>query len=542
MTITPNQHSKIRDILHAEFRRLLDKDIERRLGRQTATVYADYWEPGDDISAKDADLGFIWERICSDQYDVDAGRSPGRAEAAQCLAASAGLPVECAPALEVGLAEASLKAWKVIERRTLGLESLVFPSKTPASPDEVELSKESVSLAERTAPLEAVPEALDEVLPQRLSALVEPYFVRRQTHDKATLQVIGQERGTVRRFIEACGDRAPSDYSRSDVLGFLDQLRRLPATYGRSPRDKDISLKDLIARADAEHASRLKEKTIKRHHSALSQLFMYAVNQGYLSLAHKRELFSEVRFALADKAREQRDMWLPEELTALFKSPIWTGSQEGVRSKPGPYIIRDAKFWLPLLGIFHGGRLEEFADLRGRDVAEIDGVQALVFQEAEDRRLKNDNAVRTIPLHPEMVRLGFLEYVRETVRHPDDPLFPELEPQGADRKRGPRFTRFFVHYRRQIGIYRKGVGMHAFRHTANTRLRDVISGFQQERHVAYLFGHGQAGGEGRERYDKGPALRAAAETLAMLKYPELDLSHLYVSGKKQAVTDTSAKA
>ncbi len=71
--------------------------------------------------------------------------------------------------------------------------------------------------------------------------------------------------------------------------------------------------------------------------------------------------------------------------------------------------------------------------------------------------------------------------------------------------------------------------MHAFRHTANTRLRDRITDFQQERQVAYMLGHSQGGGEGRERYDKGPGLRAAAETLKLLQYPELDLSHLYVT-------------
>ena len=90
-------------------------------------------------------------------------------------------------------------------------------------------------------------------------------------------------------------------------------------------------------------------------------------------------------------------------------------------------------------------------------------------------------------------------------------------------------TRWFVQYRKAVHLYREGVGMHAFRHTANTRLRDAITDWQQERHVAYLLGHSQGGGEGRERYDKGPGLRAAAETLNLLRYPELDLRHLQVA-------------
>jgi len=46
-----------------------------------------------------------------------------------------------------------------------------------------------------------------------------------------------------------------------------------------------------------------------------------------------------------------------------------------------------------------------------------------------------------------------------------------------------------------------------------------------------MFGHAPTGAgvtEGDLRYDKGPGLRMAAATLALLQYPALDVSHLYV--------------
>src|SRR3712207_4456062 len=85
-------------------------------------------------------------------------------------------------------------------------------------------------------------------------------------------------------------------------------------------------------------------------------------------------------------------------------------------------------------------------------------------------------------------------------------------------------TRWFVNYRRQLGLYREGVAMHAFRNAAITRLRDVAHG-ERERHIDFMMGHARGSGEGRARYDKGPGLTAAAETLAMLRFPEVDLSH-----------------
>ena len=367
-----------------------------------------------------------------------------------------------------------------------------------------------------------------------LSALVESFFGRRRDVDEMTHQVIGQERGTLRRFLEECGDRSADAYDRGDITRFLGTLRRLPATYGKSPKDKARSLAEIIARADEAKEERLSDRTVKRHLSALSQFFGFVVDQGHLSGAARAELVDGHRFRLEKGARDQRDAWSSAELKALFASPVWTGCHPHFRSERGPEILRDARFWLPLLALFHGARLEEYADLYRRDVCCDEGTWAvrLVESETEDgarRRLKTANATRTVPLHSEIIRLGFLDHVQRTARDPGDPLFPDLRPQGKDGKRGPRMTRWFVQYRKAVHLYREGVGMHAFRHTANTRLRDAITDWQQERHVAYLLGHSQGGGEGRERYDKGPGLRAAAETLNLLRYPELDLRHLQVA-------------
>ncbi len=373
-----------------------------------------------------------------------------------------------------------------------------------------------------------------------LSTLVGPFFERRLGTDGTTHQVVGQERSTVRRFIEACGDRPAADYGRVDISNFLGLLRRLPATYGKSPRDKEITLEVLIARADATQAERLTDKTVKRHLSTLSQVFKFAVDMGHLTVAARAELVEDHRFRTDRSARDQRDAWEMDELETLFSSPVWTGSQAIFRSKPGAEILRDAKFWLPLLALFHGARLEEFADLYRRDVYCDHGTWAvrLVESKAEEgkaqRRLKTANAARVVPLHPEILRMGFLRHLETIAPGRDDPLFPDIKPQGLDGKRGPRITRWFVEYRRAVGVYRNNVGMHAFRHTAITRLTDAIVDEQQRRHRDFMMGHANGGSEGSKRYDKGPGLKAAADTMALLRYPDLDLAHLYMDASQSS--------
>jgi integrase len=421
--------------------------------------------------------------------------------------------------LGVGLLEARVRALETAIGRAGGNAATVFTA--PVEP--------------RTAPPEAPPAPAPKVPKAPLSSLVEPFFVVRRTRDKITHQVMAQDRATVRWFLEVCGDQAPAAYSRGDVTRFLNTLRRLPTKVGKSPKDKDRPLDDIITEGAALGLPTLTDKTVKRHLSALSQLFRFAVDEGHMSNTQRGELVDDHRFGEAKNARDQRDAWTPDELAKLFKSPVWTGCHEKHRSRPGSAMIKDAKFWLPILALFHGGRLEEFADLRRRDLKCEDGTWFMELVQTDgsngerERRLKTQSAERSIPLHPELLRLGFIAYAEKVAPGPDAPLFPDLAPQGPDQKRGPRMTRWFVEYRRAIGVYRPGVAMHAFRHAAITRLTDAITTDQQRRHRDFIMGHASGGSEGDVRYDKGASVKAMAETLALLTFPEVDLSHLHVA-------------
>lgn len=72
-----------------------------------------------------------------------------------------------------------------------------------------------------------------------------------------------------------------------------------------------------------------------------------------------------------------------------------------------------AKRWLPLLLACTGARIGELAQLWAENVAVIDGVDALRIAPAPDGgTLKNEVSERTIPLHPELIRQGFLAFVK----------------------------------------------------------------------------------------------------------------------------------
>ncbi len=509
----------IRTIARTYLSEALERDTEARTIRRIGQPIYTSLRPDLDNSAADLDAEILTGLARAAQEALEDGDVRTVQSTVAALAERFHVPPEMHRLLALGILEAHVVLYQnLLNRSSLNdLSVLNDGNERPPTP----------------APERTPQEAEAPVL----SKLVDGFVAWRRECGLPE-HTIAQERPTLRCFLEIAGDKPPRDYTRSDVATFLENMRQLPKTYGKSPQYRDKPIFEIIAIAKEAGAPRLSAKTAKRHLSVLTRLFKYCADRSLISITEARDLTSQHETGKkSGPARSERDAWTMSDLKALFASPVWTGCHPHYRSRPGPEIIRDGKFWLPLLALFHGCRLEEFADLCRRDVRCDEGIH-FVRLTTERRKLKNANAERIVPLHPEIVRIDFLVYVEAIAPEPDDPLFPDLEPRGADRKRGPNITKWFGNYRKEIGLYRPGVGMHAFRHTANTQLRNLATGYQQIRHIDYLFGHSSGGGEGAIRYDKGPQLRALASTLALLNYPELDFSRLYnddAAGEAEAV-------
>ena len=106
------------------------------------------------------------------------------------------------------------------------------------------------------------------------------------------------------------------------------------------------------------------------------------------------------------------------------------------RAVPGRTIIRDEKFWLPLIAVFSGMRQEEICQLSLEDVRETNGIAYFDINDRGARTLKNRTTVRRVPVHDELVRLKLLRRVEALRGKREMRLFPELRGGGADDSLG----------------------------------------------------------------------------------------------------------
>lgn len=335
-------------------------------------------------------------------------------------------------------------------------------------------------------------------------------------------QTANQSRKSFSLFIEINGDRPVDSYTREHAARFKELAQSLPADYSKASVYRSLSVSEIISKYEASPAAKrgalLSQKTIKRHFSALSTLWDALKNEERV----KDNIFRGFKFGNAKRANEQRDMWTEADLRRLFTTPLWQGCRsEGRRTTPGELIIRDEKFWLPLVAVFSGLRQEEICQMRIEDIREEDGIHYFDINSRPPRGLKNKNAVRRVPIHDELIRLGLLDHVEEVKKAREERVFPNLKPGGADNRFGHGYTKWFTRYRRETNVYRPKLDFHSFRHTATTLLQRAEVSVPL---VDELTGH--AGVGETARYTKGLGLKKLHEAINKISIG-VDLRHLY---------------
>ena len=333
---------------------------------------------------------------------------------------------------------------------------------------------------------------------------------------------------TLRIWLWIIGQVSPSDVTKAELAKFRSVFLQLPADYSRAPAYADTPAEDLIRLAQSEtpKAVRVSAKTLNKHMSTLKSYFVWLFDQGRLS-TDPAKMFSGLYVKPKKKGRGgrgERNEYTDDEFRAMFSSPVWMGRKsERILTQPGDYIRRDSLYWAPLLAAYQGARREELSQVRVRHFVQIEGVWLLNLN-AVDLTLKADDGFedegsrRILPLHRDILKLGFLEACIFG-RDGDDQLFPELSNSNASEAFGAALGRRFGNYQQAMRFFGPGVegGLHRFRHSFTTRLENTAA---KSAFIEELTGHeGQARRSERGRYTKSIHIQNLKRTIDMLELP-----------------------
>jgi integrase len=289
-----------------------------------------------------------------------------------------------------------------------------------------------------------------------------------------------------------------------------------------------LSKRDVVAYRDQLLERKLHPKTVQKKIGALNTLFSRAVNDSMLD----NNPCAGVQVPQPDDEKE-RTIFGAADLRVIFSSDIY---KAGIRPKG---CGGEAAKWVALIGLFTGMRIEEICQLRIRDVMRDAALGWYIRVDNDDgKTIKNKWARRNIPVHTQLVRCGFLDFVNTAHELNPKLLFPALSIDKYKRHSSMFSKKWNKHLRKTLAIEQgdNTRSFHSFRHTFKHQCRE--SRIPEDIHDAFT-GHRPADSKVSRGYgDKTYPMSPLFDEMQRFSIKDLDLSHLWLRepvGKALAV-------
>jgi integrase len=299
--------------------------------------------------------------------------------------------------------------------------------------------------------------------------------------------------------------------SQSHVGRFADLLSlEIYKHYGKSVRDEHLTIEQLREkgreldknRKQGESKCGLSSGTVNRHFTFIGQIFGHGGARGLDNLLKIDLSKLRNKSKRETRGRDERLKLPIERAVAIFGTPPFNNCAAwnalGEPGLPGGrQIFHCALYFVPILIYYTGCRREELCGLMVDDVIVDNGdIPYLHIAKNEFRRIKNIQSQRNVPLHPEVIRLNFLEYVKAIKTLGCKLLFPDLFSPSTRSPLGDRFYKEFKPILVSAGVTEEGLGSHAVRHLFGAQLKKKLVDKEGR---ADLLGHG-GDTETSERY------------------------------------------
>jgi integrase len=337
------------------------------------------------------------------------------------------------------------------------------------------------------------------------SEVVERFVAEKLASKAWTPKTESENRAVFQLFIRVVGDVPINTITRKTMDQFKQVLLKLPPNLCKNRRCRGKSIEKILTMS---FQQTLSPSSINRILTRMSGLLKYAEIHGMVS----RNPATGMQLKKTQRDDELRRVFTPSDLKRLFHSPLYIED-----SHRFPY-----SFWVPIIGLFTGMRIEEICQLHLDDIRQEDGVWVFdVNSRAADKKVKTRSSSRLVPLHPFLIHdLHLVEYVDTLRKNGEKRLFPEL--QRLRDGYSQRVSKWFARHGMACGVTEKGKVFHSFRHGFADALKQT--GVVDLLVLAELEGHAVKG-ETLGRYAKRYPPSKLLEAIKLLDFG-VDLTHL----------------
>lgn len=381
------------------------------------------------------------------------------------------------------------------EERPLYAEGRPTPSAPPPRPPAPEAPHRDVF---GNAPLGVY----QQIEPRTLS--MAAFYYLEDIEGRVSKATMKESRFILRLLQDFVGDRMVHTFDTDDMRTFVNALKAWPSHAGKNNRLSGLSPKGIVKYAREKNLKVIATTTCQKHIDHARAFFRWCKNKTYLVadlLAGARRNAVTATESIRKKAFDDAD------LLSIF-------DRARLESYWEPH-----KFWVPLIGLFMGMRVNEICQLHIDDVTTDLIPTVLISDERTGQRIKTKSGRRLVPIHPELIKLGFIDYIEDVRQMGAQHLFPGLKwgENGPGEKVAQWFNRTVL---KGCGIITKQKTLHSLRHTFCTAAERKKVAIHR---IARIVGHAPSGDVTLEHYINEAEVPECLKDIKRVSYPKLDL-------------------
>lgn len=335
-------------------------------------------------------------------------------------------------------------------------------------------------------------------------------------------QTAGEYEAAIDDFIDFAGDPTISMIDADMLYDFRDEAAKLPASMPRADRALPFTAR-VAKHKDA--IPKCAPPTLKKRVGALQALLTYAFHQRWTPV----NIGSGIKIVGYTKKRRTRRSFEDHELATLCASPLFV---DPANWETRSHISDVTVFWLFLLSITTGARLEEVGQVALTDVCSDGDIVYLDIDEyvddedGEDKSVKTDDSIRLVPVHDKLVELGFSDYVDALTELGHTQLFPDLRENSVGKRTKEASQKINRIIDRHVSDDRRLV-FHSLRHAFKAKGNDARL---TDRTLDQICGHAPV--STGSRYGSEPRIRTIHRELHQIDFSCIDWARIAIGIKK----------
>lgn len=287
----------------------------------------------------------------------------------------------------------------------------------------------------------------------------------------------------LKKFVDFIGNPRADELTKDSLRQYRTYLIGSPVKRGtywaKISKMSEKKRDGIILRGEVPEEARLSRDSVNGYITEINTFLKWAEIQHDLppwsAQIIQRVKTSSGKGETVSEGESKRRAFTEEELRKIFSHEGFTGDS----------FTKAYQYWIPLIAMYSGARVEEIAQMRIDDIREAEGVLCFDINAKEDKQTKNATSIRLIPIHPILLQIGLQEYLEKLRKLGEKLLFPELAKKTPDEKSryGNTVSSWFSDFAKKLGVggpmndegqysdTGKKASSHSFRNTFITKCR-----------------------------------------------------------------------